>query len=405
MLGKLRRQFVAAIMSLVGVVLVFTVASSLVSSWHAQYDAISDSLRMSVGEQAMDEGLIGGRDDHGIGRLIARIMYDDQWGLLDRRDVSKVDADVMSEVVSRVDSGEGSGRDAATHVAWDSRRTPSGYLIAVSDTSDVDAAWSSQLRASVLGVAVGLAGLFGISWWLSGVLIAPIEDAWSRQRRFIADASHELKTPLAVIVANMDILRREGVEEGQRRWVDGSADAAVRMQRLVADLLELARTDETKSGDADAMVHMDVDLSDVAESAALDFDAVAFERHVMIDDDIEPGVHVSGDPEWLSRMVRILVDNAVKYADEGTSVTVVLRRDGNEVRLSVNDIGQVMSDEDVRHVFDRFYRSDEARSRETGGFGLGLAIASGIAEAHGGRIACTSDEGSGTTFTVALRAS
>ncbi len=170
----------------------------------------------------------------------------------------------------------------------------------------------------------------------------------------------------------------------------------------MSDLLELARTDETRAGDAEAMHKSDVDLSDLVESAALEFDAVAFERGSTIVTDIDDGIRITGDRDWLDRLVKILIDNAVKYASAGSDVTVVLKRESGRITLRVNNRGQVIPAQDLAHVFDRFYRSDSARSRSTGGFGLGLAIAKGIAEAHGGRIAAASNEADGTTFTVTL---
>jgi signal transduction histidine kinase len=174
------------------------------------------------------------------------------------------------------------------------------------------------------------------------------------------------------------------------------------MQGLVTNLLELARTDETIAGDANAKRKVDVDFSDMVQSAALEFDAMAFEHGCSIDEKVQEGIHITGDPDWLARLVKILIDNAIKYAGEKTVVTVQLTKESNKVHLVVNDHGQVINPEDLKHVFDRFYRSDKARSRSTGGFGLGLAIAKGITESHGGSIAAQSNEADGTTFTVTL---
>ena len=229
--------------------------------------------------------------------------------------------------------------------------------------------------------------------------------AWERQRRFVSDASHELKTPLAVILANTQILQgTEGIPEETRRWIDSTADEAGHMKGLVEDLLTLARADEQAATTAKAERNLEsVDVSELVSRCALEFDAVAFERGCSIECSLVPGLHAPADQEGLKRVVRTLLDNATKYASEGTPVRVTLTGEGKHARLSVNNRGEVISPEDLSHIFDRFYRTDDARERQkNGGFGLGLAIAKSLVESMGGKISATSDAASGTTFTVSL---
>ena len=176
------------------------------------------------------------------------------------------------------------------------------------------------------------------------------------------------------------------------------------MKALVEELLELARTDETIAGTADVMAKERVDLTELVENACLEFDAIAFERGTSIESEIAPDIFCTGDAEWLTRLAKILIDNACKYARGPEPVRVRLGAASHRVTFSVNNHGAQIDADDLPHVFDRFYRTDKARSRGqgSGGFGLGLAIARGIAESHGGEILCTSDEQSGTTFTVHL---
>ena len=217
----------------------------------------------------------------------------------------------------------------------------------------------------------------------------------------MADASHELKTPLAVILANTQILKESSEElpEESRRWVKSTADEAERMKGLVEGLLELARTEE---GAGNARRDEDVDLSGITEGEALQFDAVAFEQGCSIEASVAEDLHVKGDPDQLERLVKTLLDNACKYAESGTEVLVSLERQGQAAELSVTNHGAPIDPEDLPHIFDRFYRSDKARARETGGFGLGLAIAKGIVESHGGKISVTSSLEAGTRFVVRL---
>ena len=280
-------------------------------------------------------------------------------------------------------------------------QTSSGWRIAIADTSSVDAARMAQLVNDIKLAVAGMLVLLAITFALSHWALAPVEKAWKQQHQFVADASHELKTPLAVILANTQILRGEqsDIPVESRRWIDSTAEEAERMKGLVEGLLELARTEE---GAGSARRDVDVDLSGTVEGEALQFDAVAFERGCTIESDVAEGLHVMGDPDQLERLVKTLLDNACKYAAAGTQVRVRLARQGPVAEYSVTNKGTPIDAEDLPHVFDRFYRSDKARARSTGGFGLGLAIAKGIAESHGGKISVTSSEADGTRFCVRL---
>ena len=245
-----------------------------------------------------------------------------------------------------------------------------------------------------------LAAFLVISVFFSRWALRPVEDAWTRQRRFVADASHDLKTPLTVILANTSILMEhpERSVASQSQWVESTQHEAEQMQGLVGDLLLLAQADESAS--KPPMEHLD--LTDLVEGELLQFESVAFERGVELRSQLEPSVEIRGNVNRLRKLAGTLLDNACKYADEGGQVNVELRRSPRRVELAVRNTGFAIAPEDLPHVFDRFYRGDKARTRDEGGYGLGLAIARAIAEEHGGTLSAASDEASGTTFTLAL---
>lgn len=297
-----------------------------------------------------------------------------------------------------------SGSLNGMHLTYRAISTTDGWRIAIVDTTSTDDAIAHQLGTDALLLVASTVMLLVAARWLSGRLVAPVSDAWERQRRFVADASHELKTPLAVIMANTQILESEKkMPASTKRWVTGTTEEAERMRGLVEGLLELARTEDAGAN----MVREKVSWSDVVDDEVLQFDSVAYERGCELEDDVTDGIEVMGDRAQLDRLVRTLLDNATKYADNDTKVTVALRRDGKRnCVLTVTNMCKPMSVKDVEHVFDRFWRSDESRTRtergEVGGYGLGLAIAKGIAEGHGGYIKCESDTEHGTRFTVTL---
>lgn len=430
MLARLRRKFVLIAMLLTGTVLVAVLGSTLVTTYLTQRDIIAASLDHAVNDDLDHLPVMGGargpRPDHddGYGSLLALAVDVSEDGLVIRtsRTPVTINSSALTTVVNEaLQSDSDSGTIPELHVAWKSRAiyqsdaegwddyledyAVSGYdlvtRVAIVDTSALDNAFAEQVETDAVIIVVALLALLGVSWALSSWALAPVQRAWDDQRRFVSDASHELKTPLAVIVANTDILLAdEAMPQESRRWVLSTADEAAHMRSLVNDLLELARADEGAS--SGVMRKEDVDLSDLVESAALEFDAVAFERGCIIESSIQPNLHVKGDPEWLERLAKILLDNACKYAAPSSTIDVNLAKTANHITLAVTNMGNVIDPEDLAHVFDRFYRSDKARNRATGGVGLGLAIAKGIAEAHGGTISATSTETDGTTFTVTL---
>jgi two-component system OmpR family sensor kinase len=238
--------------------------------------------------------------------------------------------------------------------------------------------------------------------WLAttfNAMLASLEEAFEGQQRFIAAASHELRAPLTVVQANLELLRTRwrGMTEAERGLALGEAHAeAMRMNRLVADLLVLARAD------AGVLLHRQpVELDRVL------LDVMAEARHIALGKRLEIAaiepVIVQGDPDRLKQLLLILIDNALNYTGEGGHVSVSLRRVEESVFVDISDTGVGIAAEDLPRVFERFYRVDPARSRHSG-TGLGLPIARWIAEGHGGMVALVSAAGIGTTATIRLPA-
>lgn len=226
-------------------------------------------------------------------------------------------------------------------------------------------------------------------------MLADLERAFATQRRFLADAAHELRTPLTVVRASAETwLRGDRAEERETaaRVVAREAD---RMGRLVADLLTLARGDANQP-QVRRPVQLDAILVDVYRQALSLTDTVSLTLGEF------DQVTVIGDPDRLRQLVLNLVDNAIRYTPDGGQVTLDLAKADGAATLRVRDTGAGIPPEDLPRIFDRFYRIDVARTRQSGGAGLGLAISQEIAQAHGGRIAVTSEAGHGTEFTVHL---
>lgn len=256
----------------------------------------------------------------------------------------------------------------------------------------------SSERATLEGLRTTCLLIGGLSFfaflWVSILLskwaVRPVELAWKQQRRFVAAASHELKTPLTVIMTNAELLAAPELREEKREKSLSSILAMSRQMRgLIEQMLELARTDSPEA----AALFRPVDLSRLVSQAVLPFEPLFFERGLSLDAQVEEGIGVTGEETQLRRVVEILLDNAQKYAKPGGSAAVVLRRRGRgRCVLSVSDEGDPIPPEERRQIFQRFYRADPARSRD-GSFGLGLSIAEGIVKQHRGRIWAESRDG------------
>ena len=265
--------------------------------------------------------------------------------------------------------------------------------IAFMDSSfEQDTLRSLTLIGALLFV-VALAVVAALGWLLAGYITRPVERAWKREKQFLADASHELKTPLTVILSSSALLE-ETADEEQVVYVENIRAEGQRMKALVEDMLTLWRTEEAKP------VLAPTSLSEIVTEAALRFEPVAFEAGHALHYDIENELHILGEAEQLRRLVNILLDNAVKYAASNTAVRMTLDKVGKQAVLAVENEGVPIPAEKLEHLFDRFYRADESRG-EAKGFGLGLAIAREIVHGHRGAISARSDERA-TVFTVTL---
>lgn len=267
--------------------------------------------------------------------------------------------------------------------------------IAFTDCSMERATMRSLLLRGGLVTLTVLLVLTGLSYWLAGFAVRPMRRAWQEQKQFVSDASHELKTPLTVILSSTELAGGEQDPEKTKQYVEGIRAESLRMKALVEDMLTLARTESGAKQTLDA-----VNLSDTVLESALAFEPVAFESGRELSYDIQPELTVRGSAVQLRRLADILLDNAMKYAAAGTPVGLLLRREGRGALLQVENRGETIPAEKLPHLFDRFYRVDESRTGGEG-FGLGLAIAQSIVQTHGGSIGCTSAEGI-TRFTVTL---
>ncbi len=265
-------------------------------------------------------------------------------------------------------------------------------VLTVTDNSQTNSKLTKELLLSLLLFVLIEIIIFFVSKKLTAWIIKPVEESFEKQKQFIADASHELKTPLAVIMASSDALESDREET---RWLDNIKSESERMSKLIASLLDLAQSEEY----TDTLELESVNLSKIVETSSLSFEGVMFEKGIGLGCNIDDNIIINGDSDKLKQLVSILLDNATHHSFKNTDVQVELHKNDGNITLEVRNHGEPLPQGEEEKVFERFYRSDKSRNRDENRYGLGLAIAKNIVTAHGGKITAFSNDGV-TTFKV-----
>lgn len=414
MIRRLRRKFILINLLLVGVVLTVVFVLLVASNARRYADQSQAAMRMALSwrENENPRFEIGApppdhnpSDEGSRFTMVPVFVVTVEDGVVTsindggQVEVSRETAELAA--AEALASGEDSGILRRLNLRFQLETRPDGTVrVAFADQS-----WeSSSLRTLILNCllvwALAMAAFFFVGLFLSSLALRPVETAWKQQRQFVADASHELKTPLTVILANTGIVLAHPSDtvSAQSKWLEYTQEEARQMKGLVEDLLFLAKSDAARQ----EFQTTQVDLSELVQGCLLPFEPVAFESGVRLDAQVDPGLTLTGDEVQLRRLVRILLDNGVKYAGAEGAVSLTLTRQQDKLRLTVRNTGAPIPPEHLPHLFERFYRADAARNRAQGGYGLGLAIAKAIVEHRRGRISVSSAVESGTVFTVLL---
>jgi signal transduction histidine kinase len=276
-----------------------------------------------------------------------------------------------------------------------STKNDGSKLIIFADQSTAILNALTLLLQSVLVGLCALIAMFILVYIFSSQAVAPVVESLEKQKRFITDAGHELKTPLAVISANVDVLE---LESGKSEWTSSIKNQISRMNGLVKNLLTLSRMDEERMH----IVYSDFDMSAVIKDTAVSFEALATSNGKKYQMDIEDGIHITGDKNSINQLASLLLDNAMKYSSDKGSISVVLNRGNKFITFEVSNTCDSIPSGNLDRLFDRFYRADSSRARETGGYGIGLSVARAIATSHGGSIEAMRDGDKIIRFVVTL---
>ena len=421
MIKKLRRRIILVNMLLVGIVILMIFAVVCVNSYSNAEQELERGLSRVAENQGFGDMPFDKKEEFKIGNpeqnnemhgdrefdrpvqissyIVVQVDSDGNITNTKESDLSMDESDLKKCVETVLKEQKLSGQIGGYNLMYVKRDNPNGFNISFADNSGIySSLWNTLLLTFALFIG-SMGVIFLISLVLSGFAVKPVKTAWEQQKQFVADASHELKTPLTVILANNNIMmsHENSTVKDEKQWLESTEEEAQHMKKLIDQMLFLAKSDAGETN----IEMSDVDFSEIVEGASLNFEPVAFEKNVMIDSQIESGITLRGNATQLNQLTHILIDNAVKYSAENSTVTITLSKSGDTTEFSVNNHGTVIAQDDLEHIFDRFYRAE--KSRTTKGYGLGLSIAQKIVQGMNGKLTAESNEQDGTTFTAVFR--
>lgn len=250
------------------------------------------------------------------------------------------------------------------------------------------------LFSSIAMALAGYIAFFFVILFFSNKITRPVTESYEKQKRFITDAGHEIKTPLAIIKADVDVLE---MEYGENEWFSGIQTQVKRLVGLTNDLVYLSRMEETEKD----LQMIEFPFSDVVSETAQAFHAIAQSQGKTLHCQVEPMLSFTGNEKSIRQLVNILMDNAIKYSPERGYVSLSAQKQGRSIYLSVyNNTASPIEKQKLTHIFERFYRMDSSRNSQTGGYGIGLSVAKAIVDSHGGKISAATKDGNSLEITI-----
>ncbi|MEE1263881.1 sensor histidine kinase [Ruminococcus sp.] len=427
MIKRLRWRIALINMGLIGIVLIGIFTTLCINSFSNSYSELEHGMDRVIERNAKEKGFEPATDDSGkrdmpfdksekdsyknkpdihenapmeiSSYVVVELDKDGNIISTNENNVTIDEDDLQKCVEIAVARQEKSGQISDYSLMYVKKNDFENTLIVFASNSSL----YENLRKSILinsGLFVGsMIIILFISLGLSWLAVKPVKKAWEQQKQFVADASHELKTPLTVILANNNIMmsHKNSTVEQEQKWLESTEDEAQHMKQLIDQMLFLAKSDAGEN----RLQLSEVNFSEIVEGSALNFEPVAFEKEVLIDTEIAQDIMLEGNQTQLNQLAHILIDNAVKYSDEGSIIKIILSKKNDIVEFSVNNHGNEISKEDIEHIFDRFYRAE--KSRTTKGYGLGLSIAQNIVQNMNGKLSVQSNQTDGTTFTAVFK--
>ena len=408
MLRQLKIKFIAITMILVSIILLFVFTLMYQSNVNATYDKSVEDLKTI---STLD---ISRFSEPQTNKVLKELQFiplfivniDESGVILSKikSNISMDDESFKSIVKIAHESQEDIGTIKSMDIRYYKKHFSLYEKISFIDISRDNNSLDNLFVVFIMTGVMTLIFFFFIILFLSNWALLPVEKTWNQQKQFIADASHELKTPLTVLLANMDILENNKSDtiQSQIKWIQASKQEAKQMKNLIEEMLFLAKSDANRVDNSKTTIN----VSDTLFSLILSMEVIAFEKNVIINyaSTIDENLYTVANEKQLMSLLSILLENASKYAYEETSITVKLKREQSKIKFEINNYGPVIPKNDIAHIFERFYRVDKSRNKEHGGYGLGLSIAKKITDENNMKISVESSVEKGTTFKVVMNA-
>lgn len=396
MIRKLRLKFICVIMSIT-MVLLAGILGIVIHFTGRSMEMQSINMMRTIAGTPFQKGIPGKPMDDEVRLPFFTVEVSSEGKFITVRgdyfDLS--DQEYLQQIVDEVlGSGKETGKLDNQDLRYLKIGSPRGMTVVFSDTTTETATLKHLLYSCLIVFVFAMTAFLGISILLSRWAIKPVENAWNQQRQFVADASHELKTPLSVIMANAELMQTEDACEADcRKYAGNILSVTYQMRTLVENMLEMARMDNGTR----KMAFSELDFSQLVSDAVLSFQLLYEEKGLGLQYSIPEGIMLNGSEQHLYQVLDVLLDNALKYSAPDSTVIVNMTLCGRNCLLSVTSPGDPISREDLKNIFKRFYRADKARAMN-GSYGLGLSIAESIVESHGGKIWAESADFSNTFF-------
>ncbi|SFU30184.1 His Kinase A (phospho-acceptor) domain-containing protein [Clostridium sp. DSM 8431] len=387
MFKKLKRKFIA-----VGMILITSIILLICTAIYISTKSNSEYMIFSQLKDSLNDIRVGDPVVKGHYKDTMLIVYDTKTSTIAYANEGSLDESYVRNIISSVlekKKPQGFIEENDYNLAYVYKTSPVGVEIALKDSGMYKKTIRKLVISEIIIAGVGIFLSYLISLYVANKAVKPVEEAYNSQKRFIADASHELKTPLAVVKTNVEILKANKSEtiESQEKWINYISFQTDRMSKLVNDLLYLAKADNNEV----LGVQSKFDISEAILDQMLSFEAVIYENELGLDYDIQDNIMFYGNKEGINQLVGILVDNAIKHSYKNKDIKVSLKEDKGIIRFSVTNYGDNIPKEELDKIFERFYRVDKSRSKEKGGYGLGLSIAKTIVSKENGNIRAFSD--------------
>ena len=396
MIRKLRIKFILVIMAIV-MVLLGSILGVVIHFTGQSMEMQSTNMMRGIANSPFQQGIPGKtmNDEIRLPFFVVQVssrgeLLAASGGYFDLTDLEYLQEIINTALASDRETGKLEEHDLRYLKAV----TPRGFTIVFSDTTTESSTMKHLVYSCLAIFFVAMIVFLGISILLSHWVIKPVAKAWDQQRQFVADASHELKTPLSVIMANAELMQGDDTSEDDRKAYSGNIlGVTYQMRALVENMLEMARVDNGTV----KMNFESVDLSQLVSDAVLSFQLLYEDKGMGLQCAAGDGIEIHGSEQHLYQVMDVLLDNGLKYSTPGSMVTVALVSTGKHCLLSVASPGEPISKEDLKNIFKRFYRADKARAMN-GSYGLGLSIAESIVESHRGKIWAESENGCNTFY-------